>query len=150
MTAVRDVLKGSPIRLHFDEIVSRVEALGIASYDTRAAVRTALRRLTQSGEVLEAESQGEDRLPAHEGPFIASMFVEYENEYRLRAFADEPAARRHVEGLAVKLVRLKDAGKTQLFLAHATVYAITPSGRARAVASFDGYDRGDGFWHGWE
>ena len=53
MNAVREVLKQSTSRLSFNDVVTRVEKLGIATYDTRSAVRVALRRLSQRGEVVE-------------------------------------------------------------------------------------------------
>lgn len=81
--------------------------------------------------------------------YVASYLVEGDNTQRLRGFADTAAARDYVERLAVRLSELKDAGRTNLFLASAEVYRFQPSGAVRVVACFDGYDRGDGEWYGW-
>jgi hypothetical protein len=83
--------------------------------------------------------------------YVVSILVENDNTERLRAFASEVQARRFVEKLARRLVRLNDAGKTRLYVALAEVYAVKPSGVLRVVAHFDGHEgRGDGVWNGWD
>lgn len=85
---------------------------------------------------------------------IAEYLVENHNRARLRAFNNEHEARAYVERLGVRLSRLADAQEDQLrpcmYLALADVYLILPSGRMHIVAHFDGHDRGDGTWWGWE
>lgn len=81
---------------------------------------------------------------------IVSMLVENYNKERLRAFDEIPAACQYVERLAARLCRLGDAGRTEMFVASATVYEVMPGGSMRVFESFDGYDRGDGFCVGWD
>lgn len=82
--------------------------------------------------------------------YVLSYLVEYDNTVRLRAFRSEKVARRYVERLATRLVELADAGRSQMFVSLATVYRIQPSGALRVLGVFNGHDRGDGVWHGWE
>jgi hypothetical protein len=82
--------------------------------------------------------------------YVVSLLVEGDNKERLRAFFGEGPARLYVERLGERLGRLTDAGRTNLYLAHATLYIVVRTGRLSRLDSFDGHDRGDGLWHGWE
>ena len=82
--------------------------------------------------------------------YVVSLLVEGHNRERLRAFVGEGAARLYVDRLGERLGRLNDGGRTTMYLAHATLYIVVRTGRLRRLDSFDGHDRGDGTWHGWE
>jgi hypothetical protein len=82
--------------------------------------------------------------------YITSILVENNNHVRLRAHISERSARAYVHLLAVRLSRLCDAERTRMFLSQADVYSIQRSGVLRHVAHFNGQDRGDGFWYGWD
>lgn len=84
--------------------------------------------------------------------YLVSILVENHNRERLRAFRDEQSARQHVIEVADRLIRLSDAGRLRrdMFVSHATLYRIAPSGCLHVIARFDGYDGGSGQWGGWD
>jgi hypothetical protein len=82
--------------------------------------------------------------------YVVSILVENHNRERLRAFVEEGPARRYVERLGERLNRRSDTGRSRLFVASATLYGVLYFGKLRQLATFDGHDRGDGLWHGWD
>lgn len=82
--------------------------------------------------------------------YVVSFLVEGHNQERLRAFIHEGQARLYVEGLGERLGRLCEAGRTTMYLAHATLYIVVRTGMLQRLDTFDGHDRGDGLWHGWK
>jgi hypothetical protein len=82
--------------------------------------------------------------------YIVSLAVENHNQERLRAFKSAGAARNYVEKLGERLFNLAEAGKTDLFVSSATLYYVSSNGTLKVVGRFDGWDRGDGYWGGWQ
>lgn len=86
------------------------------------------------------------RRPVNAMDYTTEILVENHNEGRLRAFRDESSARRYIEKLATRLLRLYRAGKTSMFVTSADIHLVRKSGALRLVATFEDYGPGDGCW----